>query len=340
MSVSNIPDLGDFLKLVDENGHPTNHPLAVRLRNIDNASLNIKQFGYELARQLADALPKRTGLKPTHIGLKSKPSTQKDLESDWAAYWCGQLGISVFFHRKLWELAYVLQTFHENGCLRPGARGLGFGCGEEPIPSFLAAKGIDVLVTDLAPDQVMAAGWAATNQHTASRDIAFRDYLVSREAFDRHVALRYVDMNEIPEDLTGFDFCWSICALEHIGSIAKGLDFLENSLKTLKSGGVSVHTTEFNFSRDDVTIDNWPTVLFQKRHFTEIAERLRAQGHYVAELDYNIGSDPLDKFIDVPPFEHDWTNYMREQWAKHSNHIKLSVDGFPATCFGIIIRKK
>jgi len=31
----------------------------------------------------------------------------------------------------------------------------------------------------------------------------------------------------LPADLTGFDFCWSICALEHLGTIAQGLDFIK-----------------------------------------------------------------------------------------------------------------
>jgi hypothetical protein len=40
---------------------------------------------------------------------------------------------------------------------------------------------------------------------------------------------------------------------------------------------------------DDQTTDNWPTVLFQRRHFTSLAAELRLDGHDVAELDFRVG---------------------------------------------------
>ena len=40
--------------------------------------------------------------------------------------------------------------------------------------------------------------------------------------FDQLVTFRPVDMTAIPDDLAGFDFCWSSCALEHLGSLAAG----------------------------------------------------------------------------------------------------------------------
>jgi hypothetical protein len=325
--------------LVDERSHPNPDALWVLLRDLDHARLSIKFFGYELGRTLAAALPARPGLTARHVGLRSKPSTQADLESDWAAYWIGELKAAHIFHRKLWEFAYALQAIYENGCLRPGARGLGFGCGEEPLPSYFADHGIDVTVTDLEPATAAAQGWIDTSQHTSSLDAAYHAHLVSREQFDRRVSLRYVDMNAIPSDLRDFDFCWSICALEHIGSIQKGLDFIENSLGTLRSGGIAVHTTEFNYLNDEQTIDDWLTVLFQKQHFRLLAERLERQGHYVAPLDFDVGDKPLDKFIDLPPYFHDWTEYQRAVWNDPAPHLKVSFDGFACTCFGIIVRK-
>ena len=35
-----------------------------------------------------------------------------------------------------------------------------------------------------------------------------------------------------------FDFVWSACAFEHLGSILNGLEFVVNSVKCLKPGGV------------------------------------------------------------------------------------------------------
>ncbi|MQT15270.1 class I SAM-dependent methyltransferase [Segnochrobactrum spirostomi] len=325
--------------LIDDDGRPRLDAETLRLRDLPAMALDIKFFGYELARLAAEGLPLRSDLAPRNVGLTSKPSTQSDLESDWAAYWCNELRIPVQFHRKIWEFVFLLQALSEHGMLAPDRRGLGFGCGEEPIPSYLANLGVHVLATDLAPEASQDRGWMGRGQHTSSLDMAFKPYLTSREAFDRRVNHRFVDMNAIPADLTGFDFCWSICALEHLGSIRQGLDFIQNSLATLRPGGVAVHTTEFNFLNDEETVDNWPTVLFQRKHFRELADRLTAAGHSVAPLDFNIGRGVLDQFIDIPPYEHDWSPEMMRQWGGKAQHLKLNIDGFASTCFGLIIRR-
>ena len=325
--------------LVDEQSHPNGDQLWCLLRDLDNAKLNIKFFGYELARALSAALPPRTGLSAQAVGLKSKPSTQSDLESDWAAYWIQELQVAHIFHRKLWELVYVLQAIYDSGHLRAGARGLGFGCGDEPIPSYLASRDIYVTATDLSLEDAKSKAWVDTGQHISRAEAAYKSNLLSREQFDRQVVVRSADMNDIPGDLRDYDFCWSICALEHLGSIKLGLDFIENSLATLHSGGIAVHTTEFNFLNDQQTIDSWPTVLFQKRHFQDLAERLQQQGHNVAPLDFDVGRKPLDRFIDVPPYLHDWSQWTRDMWDEGESHLKLSIDGFACTCFGLIVQK-
>ena len=327
-----------MLSLLNDDSQPNINALTEAVRNVPLAHLSIKTFGYDLARNLIAALPVRSDTQARHVGLSWRASLQEDLESDWAAHWCGQLQTPLVFHRKLWELAYVLQAIHEHGHMREGARGLGFGCGVEPLPSYLASLGVSVTMTDLAPAEAQAAGWSATNQHAENVAMAFHDHLVPRERFDDKVELRYVDMNAIPANLSDYDFCWSICALEHLGSIDLGLAFVENALATLKPGGLSVHTTEFNINAQGPTIDNWPTVLFQRRHMETLASRLRERGHDVAPLDFSLGDRPLDRFIDLPPYHHDLSPELAE-WIGAPQHLKVSVDGFASTCFGIIVRR-
>jgi SAM-dependent methyltransferase len=332
-------DLAAAFAPTDAQSRPNRGPLWLELRELSSLALNVKSFGYELARSLAAALPARSGLEPRRLDLACKPSTQADLESDWAAYWLGEIKVPVVFHRKLWEYAYVLQALHDNDLLRPGARGLGFGCGAEPIGSYLAYRGLEALVTDLAPEAMAAKGWRDSGQHAASREAAFHAHLVDGASFEARVRHRFVDMNAIPDDLSGFDFCWSICALEHLGSIENGLAFIKNAMRTLRPGGVAVHTTEFNFLDDERTIDNWPTVLFQRAHFRRLAEELEALGHHVGLLDFDTGAKPLDRFIDLPPYEHDWGPAMRAHFGGESRHLKLTIDGFASTCFGVIVTK-
>ncbi len=325
--------------LTTEQSHPNLNALANKLKNIDAMALSLKYFGYELAATLAKTLPPSTETESRYVELASKASTQADMESPWVSYWCAQLKVPLVFHRKLWEYAYVLQALHNSDMLHEGKRGLGFGCGREPLPSYLTQVGVKVTVTDLAPEESKALGWMDTRQHTETLEAALHENLVKRDVFLRNAELRYVDMNAIPTDLSDYDFCWSICSLEHLGSIRQGLDFIENSLQTLRPGGVAIHTTEFNFMNDAETIDNWATVLFQKRHFIEISERLKAAGHHVAELDFSTGNQPLDKFIDIPPWVHDMSGAMASNWEQSVAHLKLNIDGFASTCFGLIITK-
>lgn len=330
--------LAQIMALLNDKSQPNLNAITALTRNLDIVALNVKALGYQLAQDLAKALPPQRNTVARHVGLGSKPSTQSDLESDWVAHWCSQLKIPVLYHRKLWELAYILQVAHERGLLREGARGLGFGVGVEPLASYFASHDMRVTMTDLAPEDQRSLGWSGTQQHASSLADAYHPKLVERERFDRLVEFRTVDMTAIPDDLVGYDLCWSTCALEHLGSIANGLAFIENSLKTLKPGGTAVHTTELNINPVGPTIDNWPTVLFQQKHFEELAARLEAAGHTVAKLDFDPGAKPLDKFIDIPPW-HDGTYELLSKRLGGNGHIKVAIDGFVCTCFGITVTK-
>ncbi len=309
------------------------------VRYADLMQMNVKVLGYELARHMAASLPVRTGLEPRHVGLSSSPSRQADLESDWAAYWLSRLGLPVLFHRKLWELAYVIQALYENGMLTEGRRGLGFGCGMEPLPSLFAGYGVDVVATDMPEDEREQAAWSSSGQYSTSLEALYRPELVGREAFERHVTMERVDMRAVPASLTGFDFCWSVCALEHLGSINGGLNFIERSLDCLRPGGVAVHTTEFNFLNDEFTIESGPTVLYQRQHLRELHSRLTAAGHNVAPLDFNTGTGALDRFVDLPPFYLALSEQGKNFYGPDAPHIKVAIDGFTCTCFGLIVRK-
>ncbi|HSD17618.1 MAG TPA: class I SAM-dependent methyltransferase [Thermomonas sp.] len=327
----------------DGEQRPNPHVLSWHLRDIDVLRMNVKNYGFQLGKALAPALARiDVQGEPAHHGLVSKPTTQADVESPWFVYWCQQLGIAPVYHRKLWEFAFTLQALHEAGLLAEGKRGIGFGCGEEPLASYFASRGMSSTVTDLSPEQVAGKGWTNTQQHASTLRMAWHPDLVDEARFLHHVDHKFVDMNDVPDVAEPYDFCWSICALEHLGSIEKGLAFVENAMKVLKPGGIAVHTTEFNYSRDEATVDNWQTVLFQRRHFQQLAERLAAKGHTMLGPDFDVGDGVLDGFVDVPPYTWDTEERDIMAWDKRAKpvaHLKLAVDGFPTTCFGIVVRK-
>ena len=307
---------------------------------LDPVRLNIKNFGYQLARDRAPRLAAVDPAgEPRDHELSGRPTRQADMESPWFVHWCRELHIAPIYHRKLWEFAFVLQVLWERGRLRRGMRGLGFGCGEEPLASYLASLGIEVTVTDLDPAQSVGRGWVETGQHTSALDQAFKPELVDRDRFKELVKLEYVDMNRIPSSLEGrHDFCWSICAFEHLGSVENGLRFVENAMRTLKPGGVAVHTTEFNYLSEEETIEGGSTVLFLRKHFLDLKRRLEARGHQVGELDFTTGSGVLDRFIDVPPYS--WDGASEDVWGPQPEHLKLTVGRFPCTCYGLVVRRQ
>lgn len=321
------------------------NPVTLAMDNATLAQLSIKTLGYELGKQIAARNLAGATLPiaaPIHVGLTSKCTTQADLESPWLWYWCQQLRIPVMYHRKIWELAFILQVMWENGMLEPGKKGLGFGVGQEPIPSVLAGRGVEVTITDQDPGTAHQGGWVSTDQHLGSVDQAFHPELIDRSTFDRLVTVRYVDMTAINNDLRDYDFCWSTCAFEHLGSLQAGQDFVVNAMSVLKPGGIAVHTTELNSNNDGPTFESRDLVVFQQRHMESIAWRLEAQGDIPAAMDFSIGSGPIDSFIDLPPYSEAMRGYVHARESgdeQRMAHIRLSVAGHPSTCFGLWARR-
>jgi SAM-dependent methyltransferase len=325
----------------EESGHPRLGAFARLLRERRLEAGNIKVLGSFVARMLFDLRAAGEGggtapADPVRAGLRGGLCRQADMETDWLAYWARQLRSEVLYHRKLWEDCYALQAIWEAGHLQPGRRALGFGVGMETLPSVLAAHGVRVTATDLPATDARAEVWAGTKEHGAGPDSMFDPRILDRAAYDRLCEFRPVDMNRIPAELHGgYDICWSICALEHVGSIEQGLRFMEESARCLRPGGIAVHTTEYNLREDGPTIDNWSTVLFQRRHFEELGRRLARRGFQLLDLDFDPGSGVLDGFVDIPPFARQLPPGPPDPKVPH---LKLGIDGFPATSIALIIR--
>ena len=151
--------------------------------------------------------------------------------------WLARLGFAPRYHRKLWEFVFICQVLEERGLVRPGARGLGFGVGTEPLTALFASRGCRILATDMPAAGAAVAGWTKAEHATGKEGLRVAR-VCPDDLFDANVEFRSCDMNDIPGDLTGFDFCWSACALEHLGTIEHGLTFIERSLDCLAPGGV------------------------------------------------------------------------------------------------------
>lgn len=228
-------------------------------------------------------------------------------------------------HRKLWEFAFIEHKLNAAGMLAEGRKGLCFGAGQEPLPALFAAKGCTIHATD-APADIIGEKWTATKEFSRGvEDMAYRGIIDEKTFFER-VSYSTADMNNIPAELTNFDFCWSACCLEHLGSIDLGLEFIANSLRTVKIGGLSVQTTELNLSSNEETVDSGETVLFRRRDLEAFIERMRDEGHEIEGLTVSPPATPIDHHVDVPPYS-------------QNPHLKLLLGEYVTTSVGIVIRK-
>lgn len=209
---------------------------------------------------------------------------------------CAMMKAVPRLHRKQWEFVYIIRCIERAGLIGRGRRGLVFGVGREKLPSLFTTRGCEITATDI-PAAESKGHWADGDQHSMSLDSIFYPAIVNRKVFYANAVFRPVNMNDIPADLADFDFCWSACALEHLGTLQKGLDFILNSLNCLRPGGLAVHTTEFNLGSECETLKTGPCVVYRESDIVNFSEHLKSLGHEVC-LNLNPGDKPADFMID------------------------------------------
>ena len=149
---------------------------------------------------------------------------------------------------------------------------------------------------------------------------------LDRATFEGRVRWQICDMRDIDPALIEYDFCWSSCCFEHLGDLRAGMDFVIASVeKTLRIGGVAVHTTEFNLSSNTDTVDQGPTVIYRRQDIEHLIAELRGRGHEVDDFRLAPDSLAIDGFVDTPPYA--------------GPHLKLQLGQYAATSVGLVIRR-
>ncbi len=269
--------------------------------------------------------------------LRSQLCSAESLRSPALAVWAERLRPmwaggggdprAVMLHRKMWEWLFVAEALHERGLLAPGRTGLGFGVGQEPLTALFAAEGSDIVATDQPHDAAVASGWTdSSSEWAGGLENLNRHGLCPPDTFAERVRFRPVDMNAIPADLRQgrYDFTWSSCALEHLGTLGAGADFVVAQMDCLRAGGVAVHTTEYLVSSNDVTVEAGGTVFYRRRDVEGLAARLRKLGHDI-DVDYSEGTTPEDLHVDVPPYS--------------DVHLRTELAGYVTTSLALVVTK-
>jgi hypothetical protein len=231
-----------------------------------------------------------------------------------------------FMHRKEWEYIAICEALRRGGMLDAGRRGLGFAVGNELLPELFSSFGCRILATDLEmrrskkplpPDLFNELGFLRDREEHSGQQ-------------GEPVEFRPVDMRRPDPDLKDFDFTWSSCALEHLGSIDAGIKFVLDQLKCLRPGGMAVNTLEFNLSSDQTTVTSGPTVVFRRQDVERLLALVEEAGHQPAPLDLYRGEAPENDFVAIPPY------HCR---MRNSSHLRLQIEGFVATSMILVIWK-
>ena len=229
-------------------------------------------------------------------------------------------------HRKVWERCFICQALMEHGQLTPGKRGLGFAVGEESLASLFATYGVNIVATDIHTEVATSQGWVSSEQHAGGLEALNKRGICDEAQLRRLVQFKFADMNHIGAEFDrGFDFVWSSCAFEHLGTLEHGKQFVLNAMRCLKPGGVAVHTTEFNLSSNDATIDSGNTVLYRRQDIEALIYELLGLGHRIT-MDWQLGAGIADSFVDLPPYQNDM-------------QLRLRFGDYNVTSLGIIVEK-
>lgn len=265
------------------------------------------------------------------MNITSMPCRFEHFSTPWYEKWATKLGYPpanqpAHALRKWWEYAAISAALEERGMLRAGSRGLGFAVGREPLASLFAASGATIVASDLHVEQSQAE-WNQTGQHAAALDdIWAGEHICPRKDFDRLVSFQAMDMNALPEGDGSFDFIWSSCAFEHLGSLENGLAFVKNAMSFLRPGGVAVHTTEYNVTSNDDTLFDGGAVIYRRRDIEDLERSLRRMQHGMEWPDFEPGTHPYDLYYDEAPF-----------FTKGLPHVKLLQADFVCTSYAVVV---
>lgn len=208
-----------------------------------------------------------------------------------------ELGLPETLHRKWWEYGVIAAVYHEQ--VGQGGRVLGLGVGREPLPAWFAARGAEVVASNLPPER--AGVWAASGQYVDHLEALDSPLLCDLGTLRERVTLLFADMTALPQAVRQgtYDLVWSACAIEHVGSLEACLRVVCDAMACLKPGGVAVHTTELQLGDLTTRLDTGGTVLLQPADLEHLRWLLAEQGDTLWPLDLDAGDTEADRTIDA-----------------------------------------
>jgi len=242
-----------------------------------------------------------------------------------------ELQESARLHRKQWEFAMIFLTLQKLGLLKPDKTGLSLGGGNERVLYSIAKHINKLIVTDLYDDKT---SWdcARTTDPT--------EFIIASKPFpieDEKIQAMRMDMRYLDFDDNSFDFCYSSCAIEHIGEDKDFIQHFNEVNRVLKEGGIYVLTTELQFG--DETIRDQNNYIFSRKHIANLISESDLDFIY----DVNVGlseneiNHPFPSNIINTAFHRD--NSINQKLLKYFPHLVLLRGDVPFTSVLLVLKK-
>jgi SAM-dependent methyltransferase len=235
------------------------------------------------------------------------------------------------FHRKQWEFAMILLALRRRGVLRPDAVGLSMGAGKERLLYAVAHNVRRVVATDLYDP--------ATDWDKARTDDPDR-YIKEDKPFpvdDAKLEGLRMDMRSLDFEEGTFDFCYSSCAIEHIGGREDFLKHLSEAHRVLKPGGVYALTTELHYGPE--TIEHAHNYYFSPGYLRDLIgdSAFAADPEIDARIAHHRINYPLPPNLDALCFEgHDG---LGGRLLGEAPHLQLLLGRHPFTSVSVALKK-
>lgn len=170
------------------------------------------------------------------------------------------------FHRKQWEFALIFLALRRLGLLNERSTGLSMGGGNERVLYSIARYVKKLFVTDLYSD---STGWDCARTDDPNEFIKISKPF---DVDDSKIEALRMDMRDLQFEDNTFDFCYSSCAIEHIGDYDDFVKHFNEVNRCLKDGGVYVLTTEFQF--ENKTIKDPNNYIFAPNYLKDILNNI------------------------------------------------------------------
>jgi hypothetical protein len=194
----------------------------------------------------------------------------------------------------LWSRAFILQALKRYGMLEAGAQGLALGDADGILAAAIMRQGCSVVTATPATEHDLTS---------------FDPNLTPEDILRVQSSMRSLPLTELPPDLRGFDFLWSISIVDRAPIMNEFSAFIHDSMRVLRPGGLAVHV--FGIVTAEGKYEAAGPQPISRKAMERLALTLIARNHEIAQLNFGYGTgddapyfglSPLSPAIETAPF--------------------------------------